>query len=497
MKVAEAGEALGSRRGALLADIGVADGEVARFRIEGRGVERPCVGGGQGIAGGSGEGFELREVFLAQGARFAEGNAGGEVELIVVDGGFGGAVFGKEEDDRPDAGGKDLLGEIEHPVQAAGIQEPFANGDGGGISIGEEGVFDDDGGTSARFELGDEVLHEEERGFPRLDGEIGGDIGTGGRTKGRIGKDDVHAVAIREVGDALGKGVPLFDVRGAQSVEDAIHLRRDIREGLFLAPVERFVLEDIVRLGAAVAGLLLQILESLAQEASGAARAIIDGFAQRGGQNTNHHLDKRAGRVVLAAIAPGIAHGLQALLIKHGKLVPRGFRLEDQWLNEVDDLTDKVAIGEGARQFREDGPHPIGGRVNRRGVPQGTQSGEKLGLDEKKQRIALQHPLRVQRAIGLGWPRPIAPRQSLRQKGLIRLIVQLRLAPPIGLRRIKIAQKEHPVRLLHVLQRIAAPAAGLAQHLINRLEHRRRRFPRDRPLRCTPLSCHNAPFSFI
>ena len=52
----------------------------------------------------------------------------------------------------------------------------------------------------------------------------------------------------------------------------------------------------------------LQEVVRLAQEAGGAAGAVVDAFADLGVDDADHGADERTGRVVFAAVAAGVAH---------------------------------------------------------------------------------------------------------------------------------------------------------------------------------------------
>ena len=66
---------------------------------------------------------------------------------------------------------------------------------------------------------------------------------------------------------------------------------------------------------------IAQVVVRLAQKASGAAGSIIDGFAQGRPGDLDHGADQRTWCVVLAAVAPGVAHVFDLGLIEMRKFV--------------------------------------------------------------------------------------------------------------------------------------------------------------------------------
>ena len=62
---------------------------------------------------------------------------------------MGGAAFFKEEDHGFDTGSLEgAPWAVEHGMEVAAFRAVLAEGDGGVVGIGKEGVFDDDGGTA-------------------------------------------------------------------------------------------------------------------------------------------------------------------------------------------------------------------------------------------------------------------------------------------------------------------------------------------------------------
>ena len=89
--------------------------------------------------------------------------------------------------------------------------------------------------------------------------------------------------------------------------------------------------------------LRLQVIERLAQEARRADRAVVDALADLGLHHLDDGADERARRVILAAVAPGVAHVLDLGFVEVRQLVLLGLRAEAQLVDVVDDLAQVVA----------------------------------------------------------------------------------------------------------------------------------------------------------
>ena len=78
-------------------------------------------------------------------------------------------------------------------------------------------------------------------------------------------------------------------------------------------------------------------------QARRAERAVIDALADLRVHDLNDGADERAGGVILAAIAPGVAHVLDLRFVEMAQLVLFGLRAEAQLIDVVDDLAQVVA----------------------------------------------------------------------------------------------------------------------------------------------------------
>ena len=109
----------------------------------------------------------------------------------------GGAAFFEEEDHGLDAGSLEgASGTVEHGVEVAAFEQFLAQGDGGGVGIGQEGVFNDDGGTATGTEHTDEVLEEEEGGLACFDGKVLLHFLAFLATEGGIGEDQAEFIQV-------------------------------------------------------------------------------------------------------------------------------------------------------------------------------------------------------------------------------------------------------------------------------------------------------------
>ena len=194
--------------------------------------------------------------------------------------------------------------------------------------------------------------------------------------EGRVGEDDVHAVALADVGELEAEGVAGVNLRGVEAVQEQVHLAEQIRQRLGFAAEERAFLQE-----AAVGDgfdLLGQVVVGFDEEAAGAAGGVEHGFAQARIGDGDHEADDGARGVELAGIAGGIAH-----LAEHGfvegaegvQLVAGG---EVDAVELVDDVAQQVAADHPVLHAAEDGGNDLA-PVVAVGAGEGAQVTEKPG----------------------------------------------------------------------------------------------------------------------
>jgi hypothetical protein len=103
------------------------------------------------------------------------------------------------------------------------------------------------------------------------------------------------------------RGIGVDDIGRLDAVQDHVHDGDDVGEGFLLLAVEGAFLERLYVLRGQVL-LFVEVFIRLAQESRGADRAIVDALADAGLHDLDDGADERAGSVILAAVASGVAH---------------------------------------------------------------------------------------------------------------------------------------------------------------------------------------------
>ena len=97
-----------------------------------------------------------------------------------------------------------------------------------------------------------------------------------------------------------------------------------------------------------------QVLPGLAEEAGGAAGAVVDRLADPRVDDLDHRADQRTGGVVLAAVAAGVAHAADAGLVEVGELVLGLLAVETQRVDDLERVAERVAGAELVGDLGED-----------------------------------------------------------------------------------------------------------------------------------------------
>ena len=242
------------------------------------------------------------------------------------------------------------------------------------------------------------------------------------------------------------------DVRGLDAVQDQVHDRNDIGQRLLLLAVEGLFLKRLDVPGSEFAT-GLQIVEGLAEKAPRATGTVIDGLADLRSNHLDHGTDERARGVILAAVAAGIAHALDLLLVERGEFVLLHLRPETQLVDVVNDLAQVVAAGnlvfdlaENLADFVFNGARP-GGPLR-----EIVEIGKELLVDEILQVIARERGIVVKlavRSLGRG---PALPAVGLFEFVGVCLPAEGGLVGAVLLQAVEILQKQQPRGLFRVIQ---------------------------------------------
>ena len=148
-----------------------------------------------------------------------------------------------------------------------------------------------------------------------------------------------------------------------------------------------------------------------------------------------HHLhdgaDERARGVILAAVAPGVAHVLDLGFVEVRQLVLLGLRAEAQFVNVVDDLAQVVAALDLVLDLPEDLPDLVFDGVRPAGLLlEAVQVGKELLIDEVAQVVAGQGLVVVELAVLALWRGPGFPAVGFVEDEGVLLPLQLRLRRP-------------------------------------------------------------------
>ena len=97
-----------------------------------------------------------------------------------------------------------------------------------------------------------------------------------------------------------------------------------------------------------------QVVVRLAQEAGRAAGAVVDALADPGLHHLDHRADQRPRRVVLAAVAAGVAHVPDLRFVQVRQLVLLLLRAEAQAVDQLQRVAQAVAAAKFVLDLAED-----------------------------------------------------------------------------------------------------------------------------------------------
>lgn len=272
----------------------------------------------------------------------------GKREFVIPDGLRGaGAVEEQQIGGNVGVRREGALGKTDDGVEVVVLEHFFF--DAGAHAVAEEHPVGNDNrrpsGLALReaLEFAHDELKEEKRRLGRL--LVGGEVVENAAlllsAEGRIGEDDVHAVGIADFGDFLGQRVAVADVGVLEAVQEEVHLHEHVGKRLGLLAEKRLLLEHPA-VGNGFAH-RCEVVVGLDQEPSGAAGGIEHGFAKLGIRDVDHELHHRTGRVELAAVAGGIAHLPQHVLVETAEGVHFFAGGEVNVGDFVDDVPQEVA----------------------------------------------------------------------------------------------------------------------------------------------------------
>ncbi len=242
-------------------------------------------------------------------------------------------------------------------------------------------------------------------------------------------------------------------------MQDHVHDRDYISQRLLFLAVEGAGLQDVVVAGGEVA-LSRQVVECLAQEARRTDRAVINAFADFGLHHLHDSANQRARRVILAAVAPGVAHVLDLGFVKVRKLVLFGLRAEAEFVDVVDDFAQIVAAVDLVLDLAEDFADLVFDGVRAIGfLLEAVQVGKQLAVYEVAQIIAGRRFVMVRLAIVVLGRGPAFPAVRQVKNESVFPALQLGFHGLVLLQAVQKFQEQQPRGLLGVVQ--FAGATGL------------------------------------
>jgi hypothetical protein len=231
----------------------------------------------------------------------------------------------------------------------------------------------------------------------------------------------------------------------------------------FGAPIGRLAFPEIGVPG----GALLQVFEGFAEEAGGAAGAIVDAFADAGLDDLNDRADERARRVVFAAIAPGIAHVADLGFVEVGEFVLFGLRAEVQLVDMVDDFAQVVAALNLVFDLAEDFADFVFDGIGTGGaLLEAVEVGEELGVDEIAEVVSGERFVVVELAGLVFGRRPGFPAIGFFEKEGVFLSVEFGFGATVLLEAVEILEEQEPGGLLGVVE-FGGAAGFLAEDVID------------------------------
>src|SRR5271157_3611893 len=242
-----------------------------------------------------------------------------------------------------------------------------------------------------------------------------------------------------------------------------------IGEGLLFLAVESALLKRFCVLRRQ-ARFCSEVLKRFAEESRRADRAVVDALANAGLHDLDDGADERARSVILAAVAPGVAHVLDLGLVEVRELVFLGLGAEVQLVDLVDNLAQVVAALNLVLDLAEYLPNLVFDSVRAaRLLLEAVQVGKELPVHEVAEVVAGQGLVVVEFAVLALGRGPAFPAIGLVEDVGVFLAVQRGFGALVLLKVVEVFQEQQPGGLLGVIE-LSSAASFFPRDVINVFE---------------------------
>jgi hypothetical protein len=234
------------------------------------------------------------------------------------------------------------------------------------------------------------------------------------------------------------------DIGSLHAVQNHVHDADDIGQR-FLFFAEKGSLLQRLQISGTQLAVVPEILKGFAEEPGRACRAVIDSFPDLRLHHLDDGLDQRARGVVFAAVASGVAHVLDLVLIEAGHFMLFRMGAKFQLINALNHVSQVVATLNLVFDLAEDFADFILNRVRPFGFGlKLLQIGKKLMVNKILQIVAAAGRMMVYLTRPVFGSRPRLPLKFRLENGSAALPGQFGPVLPLLLKIIKILEKKYP-----------------------------------------------------
>lgn len=206
-----------------------------------------------------------------------------------------------------------------------------------------------------------------------------------------------------------------------------------------------------------VARTVFQVFKGLHQESCRAYCPVVNGLANLGCNHLDYGFDQGARGVVFAAVASGVAHVFDLVLVEVAHFVLFYVGAEAQLVDSIDDFPQVVAALDAVFELAENFTNFVFDGIGAFGLGfEFFEVGKKLDVDKIGKVVAGEGAVVIQFAVFIFWCRPGSPLKFRTDDVSVGFACEFRRGGFVLLQVVKVFEEEYPGGLFHVVEFAAA-----------------------------------------